>query len=166
MTHNHSNLHGEDPATGSPVPGERTNPTQTASTMPGDGQLSAGGAAHNSVLLTEVSSENDALEVLFQAVHDQTEQESDSASFQAPHEPVPQLHQETLLETWSQCYLVRRGWLTADEALNYTNLSVSFLREILCSWLTVFWQTVSSAISLHYHQFSPTSRLMATSIMI
>ncbi|KAI5455745.1 hypothetical protein BGZ63DRAFT_468495 [Mariannaea sp. PMI_226] len=83
-----------------------------------------------SVLLTEVSSENDALEVLFQAVPCPDDAPS---THQLSGEPDVRQQKDALLDIWNQCLIVRQGLLSALEALTYTDLYASRYKYLLRS---------------------------------
>ncbi|KAF5555752.1 C6 transcription factor [Fusarium mexicanum] len=86
------------------------------------------GILTDSVLLTQVSSENDALEILFQAApsheHDNSAPPQSNHSFSSPQD------QDALIDIWLQCPLVRQGVLSATEAIFYTDSFFRYLNPL------------------------------------
>ncbi|KAF5671903.1 alcohol dehydrogenase V [Fusarium denticulatum] len=116
----------EDPATdsGEAVDSMEIRPSESHQ----HSRDSNSGILTDSVLLTQVSSENDALEILFQAApsheHDNSAPPQSNHSFSSPQD------QDVLIDIWLQCPLVRQGVLSATEAIFYTDAFFRYLNPL------------------------------------
>ncbi|VUC25556.1 unnamed protein product [Clonostachys rosea] len=72
-------------------------------------------ALSDAALSIDVASENDALDIIFQASH----QDDLGNSILPSPDPNVQHDRDSVMELWSHCHLVRKGCLSAHEALLY-----------------------------------------------